>query len=132
MSDYTPTTEEVRADYADRGGSLRSPIQRWAEFDRWLNAHDAEVRAAALAEQGTEEWEYGYELIESDTRDVLTRSGAYDNEAAARHWAHVRRQDESDPEYPPLDILIVRRRKAGPWVPVEHPNRPIRSEGDER
>ena len=38
---YVPTTEEVRSMY---GGSLYEP-----EFDRWLAAHDAEVRAQALA-----------------------------------------------------------------------------------
>ena len=49
MSDYTPTTEEVRIKY--RLSSGRQPGD-FAEFDRWLAAHDAEVRAAALAEQG--------------------------------------------------------------------------------
>ena len=39
---YTPTTEEVRSMY---GSPLYAP-----EFDRWLAAHDAEVRAQALNE----------------------------------------------------------------------------------
>ena len=38
---YKPTTEEVRSMY---GGPRYEP-----EFDRWLAAHDAEVRAQALA-----------------------------------------------------------------------------------
>ena len=38
---YVPTTEEVRSMY---GGPRYEP-----EFDRWLAAHDAEVRAQALA-----------------------------------------------------------------------------------
>lgn len=40
MSDYTPTTEEVRE---AAGGSLNYITSD--EFDRWLAAHDAEVRA---------------------------------------------------------------------------------------
>ena len=39
---YVPTTEEVRSMY---GGPRYE-----AEFDRWLAAHDAEVRAQALNE----------------------------------------------------------------------------------
>ena len=39
---YVPTTEEVRSMY---GGPRYEP-----EFDRWLAAHDAEVRAQALNE----------------------------------------------------------------------------------
>ena len=38
---YTPTTDEVRSMY---GGPRYEP-----EFDRWLAAYDAEVRAQALA-----------------------------------------------------------------------------------
>lgn len=60
MTEYTPTTEQVRrywqyganawlagvADDRDDGpdGSIG------AEFDRWLDAHDREVRAEALSE----------------------------------------------------------------------------------
>ena len=39
---YVPTTEEARSMY---GGSQYEP-----EFDRWLAAHDAEVRTQALNE----------------------------------------------------------------------------------
>ena len=58
VSDYTPTTDEVRGDYANfqlpaSGGDFRVEYaEGLAEFDRWLAAHDAEVRASALAEQG--------------------------------------------------------------------------------
>ena len=45
--EYTPTTEEVRADYIDAGwgpdGSLYGDNDP-AQFDRWLAAHDAKVR----------------------------------------------------------------------------------------
>lgn len=65
-----------------------------------------------------EEWEYAYELLESDTRDVFDRSGSFESVEAARHWAEKAQKEEEDPDYPPLDILIVRRRKAGKWEAV--------------
>lgn len=54
MSDYVPTTEEVRDDYAQfqvPGGT--APVtgefaEGRAEFDRWLAAHDAEVAARQI------------------------------------------------------------------------------------
>ncbi len=53
--DYTPTTKEVRWDF-NESDTARDRFGGWgsagAAFDRWLAAHDAEVRAAALAEQG--------------------------------------------------------------------------------
>lgn len=59
MSEYTPTTEDVREVYKS-GAWLRADDQEsawkpevyapryYAEFDRWLAQHDAEVRAQAL------------------------------------------------------------------------------------
>ena len=45
---YTPTTEEVREAYGYWSDS--GPHAPPDEFDRWLAAHDAEVRAQALRE----------------------------------------------------------------------------------
>ena len=45
MSEYTPTTDDIRNTYA----FLRVEAD---EFDRWLAAHDAEVKAEA--------WDEGY------------------------------------------------------------------------
>jgi len=50
MSEYVPTTEEVRADYAETYEGTNE--LRYARFDRWLAAHDAEVAAMALEEKG--------------------------------------------------------------------------------
>jgi hypothetical protein len=54
MSDYTPTTEDVRTSY---GAGFRHNQEA---FDRWLVAHDAEVvaeeRAAAVAWLREEGW----------------------------------------------------------------------------
>lgn len=63
MSEYTPTTEQVRKAYKS-GAWLRADVQEsawkpgvyasryYAEFDRWLAAHDRQVRAEA--------WDEGY------------------------------------------------------------------------
>ena len=53
MSDeYTPTTDYVRGSYVRWSGAddtcAEGPLER--EFNRWLTAHDAEVRTAALEE----------------------------------------------------------------------------------
>ena len=49
MTDYTPTTEEVRGHfiYGVDDLSATNTEARTAEFDRWLAAHDAEVREQA-------------------------------------------------------------------------------------
>jgi len=59
MSDgYTPTTKNIRDCYlyADEqfDGTLRTPANiANAEFDRWLDARDAEVKAAVLGSVAT-------------------------------------------------------------------------------
>ena len=45
MTDYTPTTEQVRNGWIDNGTHEE---RDGAEFDRWLAAHDAQVAAKAL------------------------------------------------------------------------------------
>lgn len=46
--EHAPTTEDVRLVYgSDSTGMLRG--DHVAAFDRWLAAHDAEIRAEALA-----------------------------------------------------------------------------------
>ena len=54
MSDYTPTTEEVREDYAiGRNEEVGAGWydQHRTEFNRWLAAHDAAKRAEWEAEK---------------------------------------------------------------------------------
>ena len=46
--EYVPTTEQVRYAYATRMAPVRDG-ERYAEFDRWLAAHDAEIREQTLA-----------------------------------------------------------------------------------
>jgi acyl-CoA reductase-like NAD-dependent aldehyde dehydrogenase len=51
VSDYTPTTDEVRDSWADmRAEDIQQVVLAFAEFDRWLAERDAKVRAATLAE----------------------------------------------------------------------------------
>ena len=48
MSDYMPTTEQVRARYnADEFGESAGLNDPCPEFDRWLEAHDREVAVRA-------------------------------------------------------------------------------------
>ena len=55
---YTPTTATIRAEYAGRVEAWEmtyaeqeaARAEEVVEFDRWLRAHDAEVRAQALRE----------------------------------------------------------------------------------
>lgn len=88
VSEYTPTTENVRSVFA-HGGAGQSTDRRRAMFDRWLAAHDAEVRAGV----GTEEPEWEYGVVRHD--GVMVNNGDYQVQQTHR------------------------RRKAGPWVPVE-------------
>ena len=51
MSDeYTPTTKQVRHDYAYNWNTESVDADFVARFDRWLAAHDAAARTAALEE----------------------------------------------------------------------------------
>ena len=48
---YTPTTDEVRDEWIESGqGSPTVRLHAGAAFDRWLAAHDRDVRAQALRE----------------------------------------------------------------------------------
>ena len=51
---YTPTTDEIRNGWIETGWAPDGTLcdkRDGAEFDRWLAAHDAEVRAQALRER---------------------------------------------------------------------------------
>lgn len=177
MSEYTPTTEEMRAFYtAERldgphlGGFPAPTVeQAESEFNAWLAAHDDEVRAATLREaldteshpwelldfrqaweeadarfevgtrvrQGlaamltrraallterlgagvaTEEpeWEYSWAGTD-DEGDEWVMDDSFDTRAAAE--AYIRRPIGG---WVSTDNgKLVRRRKAGPWVPVK-------------
>ncbi|WP_303708433.1 MULTISPECIES: hypothetical protein [Microbacterium] len=103
MSVYTPTTEEVR-DYiraADRvtAHMFAGSADSVEAFDRWLAAHDADVRAGVVAEEP--EWEYG---IRDTAGDEMITGPQSTTEGLVPLFAGE---------------VLERRRKAGPWVPVK-------------
>lgn len=49
MSDYTPDTDDVRDIFAKYAEEHHGEQDGDAEFDRWLAAHDAEIRAESDA-----------------------------------------------------------------------------------
>lgn len=57
MSDYTPTTEDIRTAWTHgyHGDNYPGAEATDAEFDRWLAAHDAEVRQGGDYHEGFEE-----------------------------------------------------------------------------
>lgn len=94
MNNYTPTTEQVRRNYVEGMNAFygdRGEEDYREQFDRWLAAHDAEVRAGFVAEEP--EWEYGVTHVELPG----TVFGWLPGDRPVTH----------------------RRRKAGPWVPVK-------------
>ena len=83
MIDYTPTTEQVREVYwaarvdVRRPLDVRRPDSPSNEFNRWLAAHDADVRAAerecaepsdAQVEVAFAAWVDGYETFDGRGR----------------------------------------------------------------
>lgn len=123
MSDYTPTTEQIRTEWAlsNPKGSPTTIMHAEAAFDRWLAAHDAEVRAAALSEQG-EEWEYGVRDVQVDGWVNVTR------------WQSPA-QAKQDLATCGMNCGIVRRRTDDPdakWLPVPTEETPNHTNGSER
>lgn len=115
MTEYTPTTAEVReawltAEYEERDHTTSDDDLR-AEFDRWLAAHDAEVRASVVPEEPEVEWGISWEPDE-DPQDygsedfgdarALGEALAYDHQTP-RIWKRI-----AGTIVPP-----------GPWLPVE-------------
>ena len=98
MSEYMPTTERVRHDYGYATGNGGFADHRYElQFDRWLSAHDAATRTAALEEAA---WEWEYRRVNSGGRVYGT---IFDTP-------------------PELDEgMTVLRRAVGPWEPAATP-----------
>ena len=79
----------------------------YVEFDAWLAAHDAEVRAQVVAEEP--EWEYGISSGHGSENYVGTRESV-DARVRSFEKAGAPLRDGEQ---------IVRRRKVGLWVPVK-------------
>ncbi|WP_323986220.1 hypothetical protein [Microbacterium plantarum] len=114
---YTPTTEEVREylEAADRvTAHMFSPDAPDAAeaFDRWLAAHDAQVRAEAIR-TAAGGWEYGAIYQADNGREMRWFSmgaGAF----AIREAAEKEVERFADSQ-----IVLGRRIKPGAWVPVQ-------------
>lgn len=108
MTKYTPSTEEIRDRWMDFDGG--PDPEDAAEFDRWLAAHDAEVRAEALSDQTDNyEWMVLSTLVAGPVAGRTVTSPITDEDTARliaddpdSHW---RRE-------------LVRRRAPGPWVTI--------------
>lgn len=118
MSEYTPTTDAVRQAYAQRYvEQVEYTTVGYSEFDRWLAAHDAEVRSGVVAEEP--EWEYGTRRPVTDGWESGDRYGEHEY-IDARSISDNINEDRST-TLPRRDMTrAVRRRKAGEWVPVEN------------
>ena len=125
--EWAPSTEQVRSHYVfDQ--SDRWDSERGEAFDRWLAAHDAKVREHARHEfcdrrlgcvvtEGPE-WEYGTLRSVTDGWERGDRHG----ESQYIDARSVSDRLNSDPSTVTgvRDLTkAVRRRKAGPWGPVE-------------
>jgi hypothetical protein len=73
--EYTPTTEEIRADYSGPAGGSSAQIAyyytRTLQFKRWLAAHDAQIRAEALGLAGDNGVENGRELLNESLAEAV-------------------------------------------------------------
>ena len=114
MSDYTPTAEDVREDYAiGRNEEVGAGWygQHRAEFDRWLAAHDAEKRAEWEAEQG---WEYAIGAQSEDRPGKFWRDSDWDTTTEL----HEALGDLEDALPVFSNAVVIRRRPSTPWLPV--------------
>lgn len=114
MSDYAPTTEDVREDYAigrnEVIGAGWYSLHR-AEFDRWLAAHDAVKRAEWEAEQG---WEYAIGAQSEDRPGKFWRDSDWDTTTEL----HEALGDLEDALPVFSNAVVIRRRPSTPWLPV--------------
>lgn len=108
MSDRTPPMSAIRSAWAKAHPfPLTTDVdERYAEFDRALAAHDAEVRAGVVAEEP--EWEYGWHT--GSTVSLIGRRDQVEEWLAVRGW----KLGEGD-----WGSRVMRRRVAGSWMPAE-------------
>lgn len=128
MSEYTPTTDEMRAFYtAERldgphleGFPPPTVDQAEAEFNAWLSAHDAEVRASVVVEEP--EWEYGWRSRFATGGPVFQELEWGSREQAEQSIRDHEQWEADDPEESRLVYELVKRTPAvwaGEWVPVK-------------
>lgn len=144
---YTPTTEHVRAQYARQenydefyeGDLYATPDGQVsaADFDRWLAAHDAQVReegakamreaAAVEAESSTNPAGFGHGSLNEGSRSQWYAHGKRDSAAAIRALPIPSTGTEN--ETPAIDRLLA---KNGHAPLAELLARPVPSTGADR
>lgn len=112
MADEIPTTADVRNHFAYGCGPKHTWDGSREDFDRWLAAHDAEVRAAALAEQEGRRWFTA--AYRAGNGNVIAIGGeTVVQEHAQKTVDDFAREDDEGPDY------FLATRISPPWMPVE-------------
>ncbi|RBO72824.1 hypothetical protein [Microbacterium sp. H6] len=124
MSEYAPSTRDIREMFhIGMFSQHKTPARlNLPAFDRWLAAHDAEVRAGVVAEEP--EWEYGWRSLWPDGEEYEWQ--ALPNREAAEEAIRIHQdfEDNTDQIGGRLEFTLWKRTKskAGPWVPVKQEN----------
>lgn len=137
MTEYTPQAWRFNADgfYADQYAQSTARLgigidYQDEDYDRFkaefladLAAHDAEVRASVLTEQGKPEWEWGTALRQRNGEIWDHETNESEEDAREHHRMCL----ETPDDYAPDECIIVRRtpgRDPGPWLAVEEGETP--------
>lgn len=135
MTEYVPTTEEVREDFAFPWSpeQIGDRPARVAAFNRWLDGliakERADERASVLAEQGEPEgqrwyaacWQDDNGILNALESDTILREYA---EADVKRWRDAEQREEGGRP----DLVVLGTKLRFPWLPVEE----SRTDGSER
>lgn len=148
MSDYTPNADQIRAVFMGGAANEAQGERRGESFDRWLAAHDAEVRAEAdalrstiaqaqarfrqYASQEAPTYDQEVDALLDISRILSTAAVRASVVAEEPEWEYgialFGEMDDVQPwpteeralrELQDAEDILIRRRKAGPWVPVK-------------
>ena len=88
MSDYMPTTEQVRGWYSEGRYAFYPRINNpHSEFDAWLAAHDAAIRADEREKAALEAIVRAFKVMRAHefmVRSILSKEDEPDSEQAAK------------------------------------------------
>ncbi|WP_288870834.1 hypothetical protein [uncultured Microbacterium sp.] len=118
MNNYTPTTEQVRTEWIESGTNAPGPrLHAAVAFDRWLAAHDAEVRARAFTSAAgiARSYDTGYDTTAASIAEALKESAGVVAEEPEWEYGVIGPTGRvvNNGDYTTEQRL--RRRKAGPW-----------------
>ena len=125
MSARIPTTEIVANIYEIGDGdeaNYRRRTERRKAFFAWLSAHDAEVRASVLVEQGEPEWEYGLTWsphVTGDGASPVSYTGCETPEGARETGRQLAGSAQTPQVWRRPMRPAFQAVPAGPWEPVQ-------------